>query len=92
MESQLGPMLSDSQKAAITTALKKQDPARSVRRLSAAALRIDELTHLPSPPASRPTTHAFVDKRHPQEQKLQLQLLCAALNGNIPQYPKACLG
>ena len=82
--------LSDSQKASMATALRKLDPAFSTSPLSKDAIHIGELSHLPSPPASRPTIHAIVDEQHNQQQKLQLEMLCADFRGTIPHYPKAC--
>lgn len=87
----LGQLLSDSQKAAMATALHKLDPAFSDSPVSKDAIHIVELPHLPSPAAFRPTTDAFFDAQHAQQQKLQLDLLCADLRGTIPQFPKACL-
>jgi len=87
---QLGPLLSDGQKAAIAAELKEPHPARASTLLRKDAIQIRKLDHLPSPPVSRPTTYSVIDEKKIRRDKLQMALLCAAFRGNIPGFPKVC--
>jgi hypothetical protein len=84
----LGPLLSESQKAAIAAKLKR--PNIPSEPLSPNAISVRYESQPPVPPKHRPKTLDIFDKQHAQRDRLQRSLLCNALGGTIPSFPAGC--